>query len=120
MPFRQARKQPTNQKEPDPKEQESDDSDEGEQGPQPEAGPADRRDSKYRSDGSVLQELIQFGGVSPLIAEPPEFIRYGSTTGQQGDGLRRPGPFQQKYENVFTRYVNIPTIPFTRFLLPEK
>lgn len=68
----------------------------------------------YTGDGAVVGDADRFGGEESLAAPPATFVQYGGTTPQTGDGLRRPGPFREKYQCPSTRFTNLVAIPFTR------
>lgn len=68
----------------------------------------------YTGDGTVVGDSDRLGGEESLAPPPAPFVQYGGLTGQTGDGMRRPGPFREKYQCPSARFANLVAIPFMR------
>lgn len=68
----------------------------------------------YTGDGTVVGDSNRLGGEESLAPPPAPFVQYGGPTEQTGDGMRRPGPFREKYQCPSARFSNLVAIPFMR------
>lgn len=68
----------------------------------------------YTGDGTVVGDADRLGGEESLAAPPAPFVQYGGASPQTGDGMRRPGPFREKYQCPSMRFANLVAIPFRR------
>lgn len=88
-----------------------------EQNKNDEAGPKEttgEAGETYVGDDTVVGDANRLGGEESLAAPPEPFVQYGGASPQTGDGMRRPGPFREKYQCPSMRFANLVAIPFRR------